>query len=108
MLKFGVERCRLVPIHEKDLTIPDDSAALPDGECATAIVAPACRAHVDSIDSDMALVAAQGLTGSARMRLMRGTPHGRYPLFARELASDAGGMATTRLVTMNLLGACTP
>jgi hypothetical protein len=44
MLKFGVERCRLVPIHEKDLSIPDDSAALPDGECATAIVALACAA----------------------------------------------------------------
>src|SRR5579859_4834895 len=57
----AVEGCRLVPVHEEDLTLAKRATALPDREQTAAAVMFAGRAHLDPVDDYPELLAANDL-----------------------------------------------
>src|SRR6266436_3274014 len=59
----AIERRRLVPIHDEDLTSREEAAALPGGKRAAAAVALPRRSHLNAIDHDGERVTTHGLAG---------------------------------------------
>ncbi len=57
----AVEGVRGLPVHEEDIAVGDDAAAVPDGQRAAQMIAVERLAHRDAVDGDRAVGPADGL-----------------------------------------------
>src|ERR1700678_4321904 len=62
----SLERVGGLRVHQEDVAVCDDAAALPDRERAAAAIALAGIAHFDRVDSDAAADATDRLSGDCR------------------------------------------
>ena len=81
----AVEGVLGLPVHEEDLALGDDAAALPDRKQATAAIVVERLAHDGGIDGDGATRAADGLSGERQDVLQEGHALGQIAALGEEV-----------------------